>query len=96
MNQSRSLEHNLAYLLKYGTLICWLVIGAGVLLKAADIATPGFDLVSIGIVGFILLPILRLVCMLIAYLRTKDRAMIRVVTIVLCLVLTGLVAGNLM
>lgn len=96
MNPPRSLESTLAKLFKCGTWLWWLVIGTGVFLKAADVATPGFNLVSIGIVGFILLPVLRLISMLVAYLRARDRAMIRVVTLVLCLVLAGLVAGSLM
>ena len=93
MNQSHPLEITLGNLLKYGTLTLWILISLGVLLNAADISTPGIDLVTIGIVGFLVLPTVGLIAMLRTWLAGRDHAMARVVVIVLALVVSGLIVG---
>lgn len=95
MSGHRQLETSLGNLLKYGTLALWIVTSLGVLLNALDISIAGIDLVTVGIVGFIILPTLALIAMLRNWLAAGDRAMVSVVMIVLALVITGLVAGSL-
>ncbi len=93
MTDQHQLETELGSLLKYGTIICSVVILAGIIQDLLDFDLAGIQLVSVGIVGFILLPILRLLTMLKSYLAERDLSMIRVVSIVLGLVFVGAIAG---
>lgn len=93
MTDQHQLETELGALLKYGTIICSVVILAGIIQDLLDFDLAGIQLVSVGIVGFILLPILRLLTMLKSYLAERDLPMIRVVSIVLGLVFVGAIAG---
>lgn len=89
----QSLENTLARLLGRGTFMCSCILGIGILLDIFAISLTSFDLVEIGIVGFILLPILRLVTMLVSYAASRDVPMIRVVATVLTLVVIGACVG---
>lgn len=93
MTDQHQLETELGTLLKYGTIICSAIILMGVVQDLLDIELGGIQLVALGIAGFILLPILRLLTMLKCYLSEKDLPMVRVVGIVLGLVMVGAIAG---
>ena len=51
------------------------------------------DLVTIGIVGFIMLPVIRLLAMLTHYISIKDVPTTKVVGVVITLVIAGVVLG---
>lgn len=89
--REHALESQLERLMKYGTITCSLLITMGILLKAFN--GSHFDFVTAGIIGFIALPILRQVTMLISYASIQDTPMARVVGIGLTLVITGLILG---
>lgn len=89
--RQHALESKLERLMKYGTIICSLLIATGILLEAFN--DYAFDLVTAGIIGFIALPVLRQVAMLISYISVKDIPMARVVSIGLTLVIAGLILG---
>lgn len=93
MNHDHQLESELGMLLKYGTIVCSAIILAGIVQDLLEITTGPIDLVTVGIAGFILLPILRLIAMLRRYLSEKDVPMILVIGIVLALVAVGALAG---
>lgn len=88
-----SLESELERLLKYGTIACSALITVGVLLDVLDANLLSVDLVNVGIVGFIALPVLRVLAMLRHYRGMRDVPMMRIVGIVLALVMAGLVLG---
>lgn len=88
-----ALEPRLARLLNYGTWICSATIAIGMLLNALKIEQPSIDLVTVGIVGFIALPVIKLFTMLAHYVSSRDVPMVRVVTVIILLVVTGLVLG---
>lgn len=91
----RSLENILARVLGIGTFVCSCTLAIGLLLDITSISLAKIDLVTIGIVGFILLPILRLVVMLARYVTNRDAPMMRVVATVLTLVMVGAIVGTL-
>lgn len=93
MMQEGSLETQLERLLRIGTITFSVIIATGVLIDAVEALSAPVDLVTIGIVGFIVLPVLRLISMLAHYLSTKDIPMMRVVGIVLTLVIAGVALG---
>lgn len=89
---SRTLENQLERLLTFGTVLCTLVIAIGVLLDSIDAKSP-VNLVAIGVIGFIALPVLRILTMLRHYTLSRDIPMTRVVALVLGLVTVGLILG---
>lgn len=93
MIHDRSLENRLAGLLRYGTLVASVTIAAGMVLNEVAPKDSVPDLVTVGIVGVIVLPVLRLGTMLIHYHSIRDLPIFRVVVIVLVLVAVGLVLG---
>lgn len=93
MIQDRSLENRLAGVLRYGTLVASVTIAAGMVLNEVTPTASVPDLVTVGIVGFIVLPVLRLGMMLIHYHSTRDLPIFQVVAIVLFLVAAGLILG---
>jgi uncharacterized membrane protein len=96
------LERLLASLLQVGTAIASIVIGLGLLFDLvgarAGFAVPGtgsdLDLVTVGVAGFILLPVLRVVAMLIAYLYDRDLLLSAISAAVLAIIAAGLIAGR--
>ena len=93
MTRSHDLESQLERLLKYGTFIFSAIIAMGVLLDSLDAKPIPIDLVSLGIIGFITLPVVRLVVMLRHYVLSHDIAISRVVALVLVLVVAGMILG---
>lgn len=89
-----ALEPRLARLLNYGTWICSATIAIGVILNALEFELPSVDLVTVGIVGFIALPVIKLFTMLAHYVSYRDVPMVRVVTVVILLVTAGLILGT--
>ena len=93
MIQERSLETHLERLLRFGTITFSAIIAMGVLADAVNAFSAPIDLVTFGIVGFILLPVVRLSRMLAHYISAKDIPMKWVVGIVHMLVIAGVVLG---
>lgn len=89
--REHALESQLERLMKYGTITSSLLITMGILLEV--FSDSNFDFVTTGIIGFIALPVLRQVAMLISYTSIQDIPMARVISIGLVLVISGLVLG---
>lgn len=93
MMQSNFLETRLEQLLKYGTILCSVVIAVGILADMLIAQSLRIDLVTVGIIGFIVLPVVRILVMLCHYVKANDIPMVRVVALVLALVIAGVVLG---
>jgi uncharacterized membrane protein len=89
---STQLEHVLARLLHYGTLLASTVIAAGLLIAPASGAT-GFRIATTGIVLFILLPVARVGAMLIFFLRERDYRFGAIAALVLLIILFSYFVG---
>ena len=95
------LELLLARLLHYGTWMATAVIGVGLSLAffepharaTALAASSGMRIVTVGIAGFILLPVLRVILMLIVFVRARDYHFIAITAIVLIIILMGFAIG---
>ncbi len=95
------LESLLARLLHHGTWLASAVIALGLSLAlferhagaAALEGSFGMRIVTAGIACFILLPVLRVVLMLIVFVRARDRHLIAITAIVLIIILTGFAIG---
>jgi hypothetical protein len=80
MNRSRRLEESLAGLLRYGSWLASAAIGLGFALAFCDVRfgtrnlaiLPNMRVAEIGIVLFILLPTLRVLLMLLAFIHEGD------------------------
>jgi uncharacterized membrane protein len=80
MNRTSSLEQSLAALLRYGSWLASAAIGLGFALALIDsrVGTrnlailPNLRIASMGIVLFILLPSLRVLLMLLVFIRERD------------------------
>ncbi|ETF01355.1 hypothetical protein W822_19085 [Advenella kashmirensis W13003] len=90
----------IAALLWYGTLLASAVIGAGILLAAADALDPalgmgaiGYGLIKIGVVIFILLPVSRVMLMMILFLQARDYVYMAIAALVLAIIGTGVLIG---
>jgi uncharacterized membrane protein len=98
-DESRSLplESLLAEVLDYG---CWIAsaaitVGLVLALSAHHLAVlANMHLVTIGIALFILLPVLRVVLMLIVFLRERDYRFSAIAALVLTILLVGFVLGT--
>lgn len=93
MSHDSRLQLQLEQLLRYGTTLCSVVIALGVLLDSIMQPGPPVDLVKIGILGFIALPVIRILRMLMHYASARDVAMVRVAGGVLTLVIVGAILG---
>lgn len=95
------LERRLARLLQVGTVVITAILGLGILMHStgmdSGIRIPAtdwhLDLMVVGIAGFIVLPVLRVVVMLEAYLREQDRILALFAGLVLTIIAAGVVAG---
>jgi len=99
---SLPLESLLASVLHYGSWLASGAIAAGLALVWMDsrmsthqLAVPrDMRLVAIGIALFILLPVLRVVLMLIVFLRERDYRFSAIAALVLTILLVGFVLGT--
>lgn len=80
------LEWLLAGLLQYGSWLASIVIGLGLAFSSMRIAT-------IGIALFILLPTLRVLLMLLVFLRERDYRFTAIAALVLAIILLGFAVG---
>jgi hypothetical protein len=95
------LEQLLASLLQVGTVMASVSIGLGLLCNpggarvsfAVPEALSNLDLVTVGIIGFIILPVLRVVVMLLAYLYHRDILLGAISAAVLAIIVVGFVVG---
>jgi len=90
----------IAALLWYGTLVASAVIGVGILLAAAagldpalGISATGYALVKIGVVIFILLPVLRVALMMVLFLQARDYVYTAIAALVLAIIGMGVLIG---
>ena len=94
-DESRSLplESLLGGVLHYGSWLASTVIAAGLVLALSTQNLASMRLVAIGIALFILLPVLRVVLMLIVFLRERDYRFSAIAALVLTILLVGFVLG---
>jgi uncharacterized membrane protein len=98
------LELLLARLLDYGSWLASAVIGLGLALALIHGRSGAQDagnlssmrIVTAGIALFILLPVLRVILMLIVFVRERDYRYIAIAALVLLIILTGFVVGTVM
>ena len=101
MKRARRLEESLATLLRYGSWSATAAIGLGYALALIGshaptrslAALPNMRIVSVGIVLFILLPILRVLLMLLVFIRERDIRFAFISGIVLAIILLGIFLG---
>jgi uncharacterized membrane protein len=95
-DESRSLplESLLAGVLHYGSWLASTVIAAGLVLALSTQNPTSMRLVAIGIALFILLPVLRVVLMLIVFLRERDYRFSAIAALVLAIIFLGCVLGT--
>jgi uncharacterized membrane protein len=97
MEENRALrfERFLAGLLHHGTMAASTVIAIGLALQWITGWPHAYSRAAInaGVAGFILLPVLRLACMLIAFFRTRDFRMVVVTVFVLTTILVACLLG---
>jgi uncharacterized membrane protein len=87
------LETCLAGMLTIGTWLASAIIATG--LAVALAGQDGTALVTAGIAVFIGLPVLRVVLMLVAFLRTRDAPFIAAAVLVLAIIAVSIVIGSL-
>jgi len=103
MNRTGRLEELLAALLRYGSWSASAAIGLGYALALIGAHPPTQNLaalanmriVSVGIVLFILLPILRVLLMLLVFVCKRDFRFAFIAGTVLAIILLGIFLGNL-
>ena len=101
MNSNGRLEESLAALLRYGSWLASAGIGVGFALALVDsrVGTrnlailPNMRIAAIGIVLFILLPTLRVLLMLLVFIREGDFRLAATAGLVLAIILLGIVLG---
>jgi uncharacterized protein DUF1634 len=91
-------ETLLAGLLGYGTWLASAVVAVGIAVTSAERSSagpmsPGARIVMAGIALFIALPVLRLLVMLVVFLRQRDYRFVAITALVLTIILLGLVLG---
>jgi uncharacterized membrane protein len=99
--KAQPLERLIADALRYGTWIASVAIAIGLMLSAAGgyfgeggVETAwGAGLVKSGIALFIFLPIMRVILMLVAFMRGKDYRMGAVAGLVLAIIVLGCAMG---
>ena len=93
MKRARRLEESLAAFLRYGSWWASAAIGLGYALALIGSHPPDMRIVSAGIVLFILLPILRVLLMLVVFIRERDFRFAFISSTVLAIVLLGIFLG---
>jgi hypothetical protein len=97
----RRLESLLAGQLHYGSWLASAVIGLGLALACFDwgaatplpTSAPSMRIVTAGIALFILLPVLRVILMLVAFVRQRDYRFAAISALVLLILLMGFLLG---
>jgi uncharacterized membrane protein len=90
----RQLERLLAWVLDRGTWLASGVIALGlVLMLAVPALVTSVRIVNVGIALFILLPVLRVLLMLIAFVRARDYRFGAIAALVLAIIVLGAVLG---
>ncbi|EDY16351.1 protein of unknown function DUF1634 [Chthoniobacter flavus Ellin428] len=87
----RGLERVLAALLHYGTAAACVAISIGLVMQW--LGARGQGVINAGIAAFILLPVLRLVCMWIAFVRARDFRFAFITALVLTIMTVACVLG---
>lgn len=90
----RGLERALATLLHYGTAVACATIGLGLVISWWGVSGRG--VINAGIAAFILLPVLRLVCMLISFAQARDRRFVIITALVLAIMAVAFALGMLL
>ena len=101
MNRTGRLEESLAVLLRYGSWLASAAIGLGFALALCDsrfgtrnlAILPNMRIAAIGIALFILLPTLRVLLMLLVFIREGDFRLAVTAGLVLAIILLGTVLG---
>jgi hypothetical protein len=99
MNRTRRIEELLAALFHYGTWLASAAISLGFALALIDFCfgtrnlavLPNMRIASMGIVLFILLPTLRVLLMLVLFIREGDSRLAVTAGLVLAIILLGIV-----
>jgi uncharacterized membrane protein len=102
MNKTGRLEELLAGLLRNGSWLASAAIGFGFILALIDFRfgtrnlaiLPNMRIAAMGIVIFILLPTLRVLLMLLVFIRGRDFRLAATAGLVLAIVLLGIVLGS--
>lgn len=84
-------EGLLAGLLRYGTWLASAVIGLGLALSLVGLS--GAQVVAVGVVLFIALPVLRVLVLLAVFLRDRDYRLAIVAALVLMTIVAGFAIG---
>jgi uncharacterized membrane protein len=87
------LEELLARVLRYGTWLASAAIGLGFALALMD-SNPHMRIATVGIVLFILLPVLRVLLMLLFFIRDRDVRFAALAALVLAIILAGILLGG--
>jgi len=87
----RGLERLLAALLHYGTAAACVAISIGLVMQWRG--AHGQGVINAGIAAFIILPVLRLICMGIAFLRARDFRFVFITALVLAIMAVACVLG---
>jgi uncharacterized membrane protein len=96
--ESNRLEGLLAGVLNYGTWLASAVIALGLVWSLFPASAPfpiGSQVVTVGIALFILLPILRVILMLVLFLKGRDYRFAATAAAVLVIIMAGIVIGTL-
>ena len=101
MNRTGRLEESLAVLLRYGSCLASVAIGLGFTLALCDsrfgtrnlAILSNMHIVTMGIVLFIMLPMLRVLVMLLVFIREGDFRLAATAGLVLAIILLGIVLG---
>lgn len=101
MNKPQRLEELLAALLRYGSWSASAIIGLGFALALIGFHSPARNpalvshrIATMGIALFILLPMLRVLLMLVVFLRERDFRFACIAASVLAIILLGVVIGR--
>src|ERR1700733_4194039 len=101
MNRTARLDELLAHLLRYGRWSALAAIGLGYALTLTGPHAPirnlpvlsNMQIVRVGIALFILLPILRVMLMLLVFIRERDFRFAFISGVVLAIILLGIFSG---
>jgi len=101
MNKAWRLEELLEILLRYGTWLASAAIGIGLSIaligsnsRMRHLPAPAdMRIATAGIVLFILLPVLRVLLMLLVFIRERDFRFVSIAALVLAIILLGIVLG---
>ncbi len=86
------MEGRVAFLLRYGTWVASIATGCGLALAVFDPAL-GTHTATAGIALFILLPSLRVLLMLVVFVRERDYRFAGIAALVLTIILIGIFLG---